>query len=777
MAGGGGQRGTEFALCLNSINRDIETYPEPNDFTLDLKDRYDLQMMVLGSFEFPFNQWTVEEPWSRFSYDVGLSIFSLEGRTLLFNDLGLATPAITMLPAPYLTMRRTSVTSNVYRAQPNRPKPTPHGLGLGSLSAFPPGSVRIFVVPARPSVSARTPMNFAPVTVTAILSPTEVEVESSQIPTDAGMLALLVVASANTRTFRSPALLAQCLQAFCDAPFPGMEFLSRLRFTYDARAMELTLEVLPAPSSHCAGTGHGAGGDLKICTSATNLLSGLSFRLPAGHCYALPQRLSTGDFPPQSGCSAPPRLEARGLPSSTVALEFDVTELPVTCTKRGGAASREPGLCSTCIQIPPANYEAAQLRAVTEHHLNSRHYLEIPPSPASPGAANIYVFGWAQTPAFNVIHVAREGAIASFHPGRIASELSEAFATDANSGLPPQVVLRWTYEDDRFVARPTVASTYFRVVWPQAEGSQSLAFRLSVDESVSMSTELRGRKLNYIPCPTAVTLPLAYGDVQGTQSKRFLFVASPKLAPGNPMLALPPPEDSAYRVSGISLRPYPKADSYVYLDVVAIGLGELPLEVAVVVYSPSEPSTACFGVVACHSSADSLTFIELLATGDPLPRIDAGWRADVLPLAGGALNLYFPRAQGSQWSRLAEIYGFRSGANVFLSNPLIAPAQWNLEAPSYILIDLGLQHMSATITHRCGNSVMSQFFAKIVLYPNFKEVRQTPSQAIGTGVSVVSSLRLRLLNPWHTLYFTHGREWSITVILATGTKAVRAECM
>ena len=38
-----GQKGSEFALCLNSANRDVEAHPEPNDFTLDLKDRYLVQ--------------------------------------------------------------------------------------------------------------------------------------------------------------------------------------------------------------------------------------------------------------------------------------------------------------------------------------------------------------------------------------------------------------------------------------------------------------------------------------------------------------------------------------------------------------------------------------------------------------------------------------------------------------------------------------------------------------------------------------------------------------
>lgn len=775
-----GQKGQEFALCLNSINRDIHAYPEPNDFTLDLKDRYDLQMMVLGSFEFPYNQWTIEEPWSRFCYDVGLSIFSLEGRTLTFEDVGSppATVAVTMLPAPFTAMRRTSVTSNIYRAEPTAPPTvptpsTPHGLGFGSLSAFPNGAVRLILLPTA------APVTFTSIPVTRVISRTEVQVDGALIPANTSMSALLVVTTANTRTFRSPSFLSECLQAFCDSPFPGLDFLRRLRFSYDASALELSLEVHPATRQSCEHMG-GADDDITIKnTSSTDLLRSLSFHPPAAPCFVLPPRLVAGGFPSQTGCSSAPRFDAKGLPACPVCLEYDVRPLPPTCTRRGGPLCKELGLCTTCVQIPPGNYEPVQLRAITEHHMNSRHFLEIPPRPATMAAANIYVFGFGTTPAFSVINVATPTQpIAYFHPARVAQDLSTFFANDAAGGGPAVVQLRWTYEDDRFVARPSVPGTYFRIVWPQADGSQNLPFRLSVDEGNTMATELRGRKLNYVPCPTNVVLPTAFGSIHGAQAKQYIFTAYPKLSPGNPLTALPP--TFTYQVTAIPLEPYPPTGSYVNIDVVTVELGKLPLEVPVLVYDQSDLSTARFGVVVCHSPADNRTLIQILPTDDPIPNIDANpanWFVDVIPLNGGAVNVYFSPAQRECWSRLAEIYGFRSGGNLFTVNPLLPPAQWNLEQPSYILVDLGLQHVSATITHRCGNSVLSQFFCKLVLFPNFREVRLMPAQAIGSGVSVVSSLHFRILNPWHQPYQLHGRNWSITVILASNTKAARTDCL
>jgi len=749
-----GQKGTEFALCLNSFNRDVQAYPEPNDFKLDLMDRYDLQMMVLGSFEFPFNQWTVEEPWSHFCFDVGLSFPSFASRTLTFVQPPLKD--VVFLPAPFLAVRRLSVTSRVYEGRDARGDPVAHGLGFGSLSCFREDAVRIVLVPAALPPPGQPP--FPVLRVAKVISPTQVEVDVPP-PAGASMDGVLVVASANTRTFESPAALAECLQAFCSQPFPGLESLRRLSFQYSREDVELTLDVTSTLRGPACGPRDPEDTEPLVLNleNSDNLLVSLGFNLPYLARYVLPASLSASNFPQQSSCRAPSPIVARGLPARPVCIKYDVSTLPPTCTEAAGPPCSELGLCTQCVQIPPGNYEWGHLQKVTEHRMNNRAFLEIPVPTGGPAATLIVISTWGgpSSPP-DTVEVATAGPIVSFHPAPIAAKLSEAFDAAATK-------LRWTYEDDRFVVRPAVPGTIFRITWPQGEGSQMLPFRLRIDESVTFATEIIGEKLNYLPSPTVVHLPLTHELTQVASTKRFVFTARPKLVPGSP-----------FPVEGIPV----VANLGPGEDVVRIPLGSLPLEVAVLLYDGGNYSaaTARFGVVVCNSSAQNATYVQLLS---PVPAtgITTAWRANAVPLNGGAVNLYFPRAQAHCWSRLAEIFGFPSGATLWREPALVAPWQWNLDAPPYVLLDLGLQHVSATITHRCGNSVLSQFFGKIVLYPPFKEMRMTPIQAIGTGVSVVSSLHLRILNPWHQLYELHGRNWSITVILATNTKGGRTDCL
>ena len=67
----------------------------------------------------------------------------------------------------------------------------------------------------------------------------------------------------------------------------------------------------------------------------------------------------------------------------------------------------------------------------------------------------------------------------------------------------------------------------------------------------------------------------------------------------------------------------------------------------------------------------------IVASVDPAPR-----RFEVLVLIVCiAVNVYFPPAQRECWSRLAEIYGFRSGCNLFTVNRLLPRAQWTWSSP------------------------------------------------------------------------------------------------
>ena len=278
------QKGTEFALCLNSANRDVTAYPATNDFQLDLKDRYDLQMMVLGSFEFPFNQWLIEEAWSRFCFDVGMSLYSGQSRSLIFERAGTSLE-VTMLPPPYQSMRRTTLGSSRYETTAS----SAHGLGLASLSAFPPGSVRL-VFP-----SATSPPDFVFREVVRVVSATEIEIGVAP-PLGQAMDAILIVATANTRTFQSPLHLVRCLQAYCSAPFPHLAFLRRMHFEYDPASITLSLEISDARQAPCSDPV--AVDPLVVSLSnGTNLLTSLQFNLPGGPTYTLPKYSEVVVFP------------------------------------------------------------------------------------------------------------------------------------------------------------------------------------------------------------------------------------------------------------------------------------------------------------------------------------------------------------------------------------------------------------------------------------------------------------------------------------------------
>lgn len=706
--------------------------------------------MVLGSLELPYTQFLIEEPWSSFSYDVGLSFYSYLGRSLRFNvpniDEG---KDIVMLPAPYLpvVLPDPSVPTIYETATTSGDQPA-HGLGPSSLSCFAPESVRIILVPdAGPPLTP--PFEILP--VTKILSPTRVQV-ATPATLSAGVKGLLVVTEANTRTFCSPELMVNCLRSFCENPFPGREYLRRLRFAYNPARMILCLEIDEPHLNPCAPVPQAQHGRLSVnLLTEDNLLTSLGFYVPHVSNYVLTSICS--EFPVRRACRRPPVLEARGLPLRPNCTKYTLEPLP-TCEpgSKKGPACPEPGTCVQHVHIPCGNYEWNLLQRVTEHRINNKAFLDIPvPTPFD----QIQVYTWG-VPAASL----QVPATALFHPAGIAEHLTDAFAS-----ITPELV--WTYEDDRFVIRPLVSGTIFRIVWPSGENTQMLPFRLRIDENIMSSTEIKGDILHYCPSPTHISLPSAHGSIQISMTKNYIFTARPKLIPPGPglfpvILNIP-----------LTVGRQPGE------EVVQIKIGALPLETPVRVYNPNDPtnSETRFGFVACNSTSDGSTFIVLFPDGTPLPTIDTTWLVDVIPMNKGAFNLYFPAAHGHCWSRLAEIYGFPSGASLWADPLLVAPWHWNLEQPPYLLLDLGLQHVSATITHRCGNDVLSGFFGKIVLYPPFKEMRMTPIQAMGTGVSVVSSVHLRLLNPWHQLYEFHGRNWSITVILASNTKGARTDCL
>jgi len=696
-----GEKGTEFALCLNSANRDTTLYPEPNDFPLDLKDRYDMQMMVLGSFECAYNQWTIELPWSRLSFDVGLALPNLASRQLTLVDDAGRKQVATLLPAPSLTVYRSTPTSKRFQTA----RGIPHGLGPQSLDAFPEEAVRIQLA------SPASVLHVA--TVSRVISETELEID--HLPPTGSLHGLLLVASANTRTFLSPLHLCAALNSFCRQPWLGLEALATLQFHYTPASMTLHMESRQ---------------QIHVQQQPDDLLATLGLHL------AYPTQISAG--------------------ASVQALHFPRQAIPV--------------------EVTPGNYDPASLRGFMETRVNSSLYLQIPPPVQGQPDSKVIIWGAAPVSV-------QVPALWSFHPAGMCQQLQTVFSQALGGD-----VLRFSFEDDRFVIRLKTPGL-FRIIWPPpGDGSQHLPLRFGFDDSAAMVPELQGVRRYFYPSPTHLAWPTQTLSVSAGSHKRYIVQPRPKMQIGSPFAFANIPQ---------VLNP---SDDYAYIQ-----LGLLPLETFVSLLPGSyKDDDVRYGVVDANllagqgTPSGTATRIRLLPS---TPAQGAGavvkksWTVNVIPCSTAAVNFYFSTPSNVQWNRLAEIFGFHGGANCWdgardtqcqrfdlwqpdlASTPyMLAPFQWNFDPPSYLLLDLGLQRTSATITHRCGDDVLTQFFCKLPLMAQAKVERMTPMQAVSTGTIVISRLHIRLLNPWHQLYHLHGRDWSLTLVIATATQGARSLC-
>ena len=92
-------RRNDLQVCLNSINRDYRQYPQPNNFTLDLKGRYALHQALLTSAELHTYQNTVEAGWCRFVAGTGFNLWTAAERTMTLSVDGGVTTQNVVLPA------------------------------------------------------------------------------------------------------------------------------------------------------------------------------------------------------------------------------------------------------------------------------------------------------------------------------------------------------------------------------------------------------------------------------------------------------------------------------------------------------------------------------------------------------------------------------------------------------------------------------------------------------------------------------------------------------
>lgn len=113
-----------------------------------------------------------------------------------------------------------------------------------------------------------------------------------------------------------------------------------------------------------------------------------------------------------------------------------------------------------------------------------------------------------------------------------------------------------------------------------------------------------------------------------------------------------------------------------------------------------------------------------------------------------------------------QILGFEPTARLWTSLtsfPYFASGVYNFDPPPYILIQIS-PNESRYIQHKYKNDNLTDIFAKLVLYPQFREIRSYDMSQQFSGLKIMNRIHFRILTPTHELYNFHGSDWSSTLI-------------
>jgi hypothetical protein len=144
-------------------------------------------------------------------------------------------------------------------------------------------------------------------------------------------------------------------------------------------------------------------------------------------------------------------------------------------------------------------------------------------------------------------------------------------------------------------------------------------------------------------------------------------------------------------------------------------------------------------------------------------------------------NLYFSCANNNV---LARTLGFNECDYLWSpENPTtwVAPALYCLDYPNYVLVELtqpmGATHnMHAWNTDATHTDTLTAVLAKVILYPQFRMERSFPFHMNIPDLRVITRVQIRILNPDHSLYRLHNRDWSFTLVFHAVEKSINQLC-
>jgi len=106
----------------------------------------------------------------------------------------------------------------------------------------------------------------------------------------------------------------------------------------------------------------------------------------------------------------------------------------------------------------------------------------------------------------------------------------------------------------------------------------------------------------------------------------------------------------------------------------------------------------------------------------------------------------------------------------------ISPFSYDLDYPRYVLLVITDPEGSTHQSHQSGQSVIPNVFAKILIFPQLRVERNYQMLLYLSEVKQVTHATFVFLNPDHTPFQMHGKNWSCTLTLVVAESQLELKC-
>ena len=728
---------TEYTICIDTVNRDVQQYPDTNDLVLEVdvgRIRRGTVQLNLGSAELPGTPYTIQEQWKNLFFDEGFRVIGEEsGRAIRIDEDGVITtvyiplywnPFVLIDPINPTTIRFRTLYRHALdlRSQYGVPENGASPLPITICGIDTGDTAELLLTPSN-AIIIEDEMTF----LLPVGSYTGPLVPCVLFPDAAGLHAPVI---------ESPVALANLLNygLLSNTFYHG-------KFIYDRINSKFIFQT-----NYFRTEEYSSG---NFCRSSVKT-------------YSRPPEIIFRDIPPTSPSDTPSLYYQMGFGT------FNLNALP---SGQWAIIGDQSPRWRSSVQISPGFYtgDANSLGSEISIQFNRLYFDNGPARPS-----DIFLFSNAFGISYPILI-----PTGRFFPSQIAEFLQGEMnlvdvSSFANTGVPGSNVYTVTWITSSTNINPMVELGIFSFAcqiggtfgleFGDSAGASSLPLRLGfLNTAYRGGFSYTGKELGF---PISISMGYATRVMQLAvlgQRKAYRIdttvqrVLSTQILLNVNVLSTTTDVSLPARVaSGLQLG-----------SVVSVCL---PNKVFARVLSVTNPFLFDIGPILNQTFSTTVPLDAPVCPYQCPSTFNVYWNAPV-----GSSNPNPNLSRRTHQTIFPYILGF-DYADLMAPLPFLSSTTFNLDPPAYLLLQVLDVKASSFIQHNYNGDNLTNIIAKVIFFPAFQMQRGFPNSISFNGSEILTKLHFRWLTPDHELINFNKRNWSATMQFAVLSESTNLIC-